>query len=274
MTEIPLHWVGRTPTTTPPEDRLQLLGLSPTSHLRALKPPVWTPTLAALATQIAADLVAAHTAAALSPAADFPPPIPLDSLSPEEHALLVGFLGEGEVTAHCLQSHHRAVESLLPGVWRVATPQESWLEVGEIPHFVRQSARRLATPPVLPPPPPGLMNAPSLLAEIYAKAQAHRWGEANAVMTLSLFPLNEADAAYLPVALGEIGLELQSRGFGHCRLVATATPRCWAVQYLNAMGIVILDTLEIGDVPTAAVAAAEDFADSATRLQEIIEAYA
>ncbi len=117
------------------------------------------------------------------------------------------------------------------------------------------------------------MNAPALIAEIYDKARRYQFGAPNEVLTLSLFPLNEADTAYLPIALGEIGLELQSRGFGHCRIVATATPNTWAVQYLNGMGKVILDTLEIGDVPIATRAAAEDFVDSATRLAEILEAY-
>jgi hydrogenase-1 operon protein HyaF len=39
------------------------------------------------------------------------------------------------------------------------------------------------------------------------------------------------------------------------------------------MDPVILDTLEIGDVPVAVTAANEDFEDSAERLAEILEAY-
>jgi hydrogenase-1 operon protein HyaF len=47
----------------------------------------------------------------------------------------------------------------------------------------------------------------------------------------------------------------------------------WAVQYVNSMGNVILDTLEIGGVPVAVLAAAEDFEDSAERLAEIMQAF-
>jgi hypothetical protein len=54
-------------------------------------------------------------------------------------------------------------------------------------------------------------------------------------------------------------------------LLATAFHRVWAVQYLNSMGAVILDTVEIGDVPTAACAAKEDFEDSAIRLRHILQ---
>ena len=39
------------------------------------------------------------------------------------------------------------------------------------------------------------------------------------------------------------------------------------------MGNTILDTLEIGRVPDAALAAAEDFEDSARRVEQLLEAY-
>jgi hydrogenase-1 operon protein HyaF len=45
------------------------------------------------------------------------------------------------------------------------------------------------------------------------------------------------------------------------------------VQFFNATDAIILDTLEIGEVPAAARAAEEDFRDSAERLREIHEAY-
>jgi hydrogenase-1 operon protein HyaF len=39
------------------------------------------------------------------------------------------------------------------------------------------------------------------------------------------------------------------------------------------MGNVVLDTLEIGDVPISVLAAREDFEDSAGRLDEILQAF-
>ena len=66
---------------------------------------------------------------------------------------------------------------------------------------------------------------------------------------------------------------LESGGFGNCKLMATTVRHVWAVQYLNAMGNTILDTLEIGRIPDAALAAPEDFEDSARRLDQILETY-
>ncbi len=45
------------------------------------------------------------------------------------------------------------------------------------------------------------------------------------------------------------------------------------MQFFNSMDTIILDTLEVGGVPTVAIAADEDFEDSAERLIEIREAY-
>ena len=46
------------------------------------------------------------------------------------------------------------------------------------------------------------------------------------------------------------------------------------MQYVNGLGKVILDTLEVGGVPVSVIAAREDFEDSAARLAEILEAFA
>jgi hydrogenase-1 operon protein HyaF len=47
----------------------------------------------------------------------------------------------------------------------------------------------------------------------------------------------------------------------------------WSVQFFNTMDTILLDTVEIGDVPIVACAAEEDFRDSAERLREIEDAY-
>jgi len=62
-----------------------------------------------------------------------------------------------------------------------------------------------------------------------------------------------------------------SRGFGNCRVTSTAARDVWRVQYFNSMNTLILNTIEIVDVPEVALAAAEDLADSRVRLSELIE---
>jgi hydrogenase-1 operon protein HyaF len=43
------------------------------------------------------------------------------------------------------------------------------------------------------------------------------------------------------------------------------------VQYFNSMQTLILNTLEVVDVPEVAMAAAEDLADSRQRLRELLD---
>jgi hydrogenase-1 operon protein HyaF len=73
--------------------------------------------------------------------------------------------------------------------------------------------------------------------------------------------------------LGQSGVRIRSEGYGSCRIILTGLRRVWSVQFMNQMGTVILDTLEVGDVPSVALAAREDFEDSAQRLCELREAY-
>jgi hydrogenase-1 operon protein HyaF len=72
--------------------------------------------------------------------------------------------------------------------------------------------------------------------------------------------------------LGQAPLDLRSKGHGSCRVVPTRRRHVWAVQYFDVMENVILDTLEVGDVPAAVLAAREDFADSVRRLDELLNA--
>jgi len=86
--------------------------------------------------------------------------------------------------------------------------------------------------------------------------------------------LTGVDAEVLTSVLGQIPLVIRSGGFGSSRVFATGLRHVWAVQYLNGMGGVVLDTLEVGGVPVAVLAAREDFEDSAERLAEVLEAFA
>jgi hydrogenase-1 operon protein HyaF len=66
---------------------------------------------------------------------------------------------------------------------------------------------------------------------------------------------------------------IRSGGYGSSRVFATGLRHVWAVQYVNGMGSVILDTLEVGGVPVSVLAAREDFEDSSERLAEVLEAF-
>lgn len=117
------------------------------------------------------------------------------------------------------------------------------------------------------------MNVLPVLAEIRERALAWRPGIRSQIINFTLLPMSPVDMSFLQDTIKNGPIQLLSRGYGTCRVLSTGIRNVWSVQFLNAMDTIILDTLEVGGVPTVAIAADADFEDSAERLQEIIEAY-
>ena len=93
------------------------------------------------------------------------------------------------------------------------------------------------------------MNVMPVLAEIRERMATHREGHASHVINFTLLPMSDADIDHFCATLGNGPIQLFSRGYGSCRVLATGARNVWSVQFLNAMDTPILDTLEIGDVP-------------------------
>jgi hydrogenase-1 operon protein HyaF len=91
------------------------------------------------------------------------------------------------------------------------------------------------------------------------------------VINLTLFPLSPEDHQVLEKALPVGPVAMISRGFGNCRITSTLARDVWRVQYFNNMNTLILNTIEVVDVPEVALAAAEDLADSRDRIAELID---
>ncbi len=213
--------------------------------------------------------------------------LPFEGLSALDRQAIDEILGEGEVTGNLSfdGEEYTIRESTLAGVWSVCIDSgRRWVEVGAVPEVVVRAATNLEAAPFdVPAGGEGLMNAPAVLAEISERAAIcaaasdasapSSCREPNHVLNFTLLPLSEADEGLLTGVLGRASLELRSGGFGECQVFATRYRHVWAVQYINAMGHVILDTVEVGDVPTAVTAASEDLEDSALRLGQILEAY-
>jgi hydrogenase-1 operon protein HyaF len=185
-------------------------------------------------------------------------------------------LGEGEVAGSVTLDAIRydIRESVLAGVWRIRGSDDSdRVEISAAPSVILDAADSLrAADFPIPAPDGATMNAPAVLAEIRERAASWRGGE-NHVLNFTLFPMTDADHALLINTLGRADLEMTSGGFGDCRIMATRYRHVWAVQYVNAMGHTILDTVEIGALPPAARASWQDFEDSGERLAEVLEAY-
>jgi len=113
------------------------------------------------------------------------------------------------------------------------------------------------------------MNSPSVLREIGARMRLRRGARAH-VVNLTLLPLTPDDHAVLEAALPAGPVALMSRGFGNCRITSTLARDVWRVQYFNSMSTLILNTIEVVDVPEVALAAVEDLADSRVRLAELV----
>lgn len=192
-------------------------------------------------------------------------------------------LGDGEVSARFTGVvRARMQESVLAGVWRTFYLDKDdnilhdLIEVADVPYLVRMPASREADPLARLTklkPPEDVMNAMPILTEIREHAQQYPLERQPHSINLTLLPLSEEDVAFLEKALGKGPVDILSRGYGDCRVVAAAVPNVWWVRFYNSMGTLILDTIEVIDVPNVAKAAPEDIRDSAARLQEIIEPY-
>lgn len=190
-------------------------------------------------------------------------------------------MGEGEVSM-LLHAPVQAqiTEGVLAGVWRVREMDQNgeltrdYVEIGDVPARVRH-AIEVATVDRFQPgtPPEGAMNVMPVLAEISARSARYKPGHRNHVISFSLLPMSEPDQMHLQATLGRGPVHINSRGYGRCRVLSTGIRNVWAVQFYSASDEVVLDTIEIGDVPEAARAAKEDFEDSSIRMREIAEAY-
>ncbi|CAH2604209.1 Hydrogenase expression/formation protein HupH [Rhodovastum atsumiense] len=232
------------------------------------------PRVAALLPQLA-EALAAHASTMAGRLFD------LTDFSADETALIGEVLGEGEVSGMAALPDGivaQVQESVLAGLWRVRFQGPGggcvadYLEVAAVPEAVCRAALLTRTGLEVGVPPEGTMNVLPVLAEIRDHAARHQPGAPPHVINFTLLPMTEADMGFLQASLGEGPVMLFSRGYGACRVVATGLRHVWSVQYFNTAGVVVLDTLEIGDVPEAVLAATEDFRESATRLLEMAEA--
>lgn len=203
----------------------------------------------------------------------------LSALDARNRALVDQTLGEGEVAIVFANQPVAIQESVLAGVWRLQRHNElgalvaDALEVGAIPgavarHAFAKAARRIDfnTAELID----GLQNAPSLIAELNDAIARCGSSSKPHVINLSLLPHTPEDLLWLGERLGQGTVSVLSRGYGNCRVVSTGTKNVWWVQYFNSQDLLILNTLEVTEVPSVVQAAREDLEDSRERLREIL----
>ncbi len=212
-------------------------------------------------------------------------PVAADISGLDEHSrdLMNQLLGEGEVSDQYTGAFRaRVQESVLAGVWRSFyldeedRPVRDVIEVSDVPLLARltgKSDARGIPDLAAVQAPPEIMNAPPILTEISDRLEQRQPGEKAHVINLTLLPLSPDDVDFLDQVLGKGPLSMLSRGYGDCTITSTAVPDVWWVRYFNSTGKLILNTLEIVDIPLVACAAPEDIQASAERLKDLLEPY-
>lgn len=208
-------------------------------------------------------------------------PVDLSGLGAADRQIVNQALGEGEVGAQVADGQGGALvqvqESVFAGVWRVIErlPDgglQDRIEVGAIPEVLKTCARQDGASGHRPAArlPEGVMNAPTLLQELHDHRQQWRVGQSAHLVNLSLLPLSPADMACLEEQLGTGRVVILSRGYGNCRISSTRVPNTWRVVYYNSQDAMILNSIEVVDMPEVACAAPEDLVDSEQRLREVM----
>jgi hydrogenase-1 operon protein HyaF len=206
----------------------------------------------------------------------------LSALAGDQRQQLTDALGEGDVSLTVSGSHsYRIRETVLPGLWWVESSPiggdalqdgaTDLLEVADVPRVVR-AANDAATCRNLSigDPPVGAMNALPVLAELRHRMKAWQAGTRNHVISFTLLPMNDVDMRTLEKQLGHGPVQARARGIGDCRVELTGHHNLWSVQYFNPGGSILLDTIEVGDVPVALCATQEDIDESAVRLESML----
>ncbi len=259
----------------PEEDRLDWLPLP--SGMRTFEmhiPDVDDPAAIAPALALMRGVAAACRRVAAGGEAESFDLVPLDE---RNRRLIAETMGMGEVSLRIPGApggERLGQESVFAGVWQVAGPGHDVLEVAPVPRDALAHAFRPIRPGTgaATPRGEGVVNAPPILTELADKARAHRPGDGPHVVNLTLLPHTPEDLAWLDLALGEGGVIFLSRGYGNCRVTATGHAPIWRVQFFNSMDTLILDTFEVTEMPEVVLAAQEDLADSADRIEEVLEA--
>jgi len=205
----------------------------------------------------------------------------LSGLDEESRDVVNQILGEGEVSIVCDdQLRARTQESVLAGVWRTLFFDDDdrlvcdLLEVADVPKVVGFAAGSTGAVNTSPEGVGGeLANALPILVELQSHHEKYTDGGAPHSINLTLLPLSEPELEFIDARLGRGPIDILSRAYGKCEVISTETAGIWWVRYYNSMGVLILNTLEVVDVPGVVKAAPEDLVDSAERLKEILEPY-
>lgn len=204
----------------------------------------------------------------------------LGALDQRNRELVDRILGEGEVSVICDgKVHARSRESTLSGVWQTAYLDEhdqirgDLLEVGTMSHvagFKDGCDRMIDTS--LAGVEKGFTRASPILTELRSRSAAYRPGQDSHVINLTMLSLSDEEIAFIDGRLGRGPVSVHSRAFGKCQILSTQVANVWWVRYYNASGTLILNTLEVVDIPLVTCATPQDLVESHQRVARTLVA--
>ena len=208
-----------------------------------------------------------------------PPALDLAGLAPDTLRVLNETLGEGEVAAIVDDGDEiRIQETVFSGTWRQqhfnadGALLHDYLLAAPIPPVVTEFARERASPTLRARElPAGAMNVPALVNELQEAMDRSGPDTPAHVINLTLLPLSPEDTSHLDQVLDGGSVVILSRGFGNCRISSTAARNVWRVQYFNNMQTLILNTIEVTEMPEVAIAAREDLVETRSRLADLVQ---
>jgi hydrogenase-1 operon protein HyaF len=283
MKDFPIPVVGIGPGSQVEDETLDYMAMP--QGMETFRPPV-LPEPEEIAARVGAHVALREALALLDEVRQGGPnlSVKLDHLSTADLKLINQVLGEGEVSALVKNAGDTQVElsvqeSVFAGVWRViqsvnGTVVSDTLELGAVPAIIKTTAIQdvwTSVPRWQGELPPNVQNAPSLLQEIEDQWRTWLPGQPAHVVNLTLLPMSNEDIGFLDHHLGTGRVLILSRGYGNCRITNTCTPHCWRVVYYNSQDLVILNTVEVTEIPEVALAAPEDLHDSFERLKEVLD---
>ena len=158
------------------------------------------------------------------------------------------------------------IESVFAGLWRIRFLGADngiiadYAEVSAVPQAIRRAAAMTLPRLDLGALPEGVMNAPAVLAEIADRAEHYQFGEPNHIVSLTLLPMFAGrPRPSRRSARNRTGGKSSRAVMGVAAFKRRQSTTSWSVQFFNAMDAILLDTIEIGDVPAAAQAARGGF---------------
>ncbi|MEM0909448.1 MAG: hydrogenase expression/formation C-terminal domain-containing protein [Pseudomonadota bacterium] len=218
----------------------------------------------------------------------------LSALNQASKEFIDQVLGEGDISATIKVNkgdikHIEIQQSLMAGVWRIKHINrlgQVGVEYLEIATFPTAIVNKCATLNKMQPAGRALSKKQkgrksnttdfdnrALIHELNKRGKEYSASSQSFVVNLASLPMNKDDMSDLENLLGIDEVNMCSRVYGNCQISATSCINTWWIKYFDAKDRVLLNTLEVVDIPSITKASNRDIAYSALRIKNTLVFY-